>query len=236
MSIRRQDFVDDFSIVEYISNRKHVPIKDLIHDLHSISSSLQLELVDLINNDYKQFISLSRNMIGVDTIIKNIKEPLDQVLLECSVHSNNIEIKMNQLQEKISTRNKIDLEISILKIFVQIHESISKIETLLNEFEVDLKNMEKSIKYLERMSIEYNQLEYLLSKGDKEPFVVQSHQSGLKIKTRIVTQLETCLKFCLQKNTSFCFDLFRIYLSMDAIDLGMGIFEVYIIHPFLNNV
>jgi hypothetical protein len=49
----------------------------VLKDLEAYSTSLQNELIHLINQDYTDFVSLSTNLVGLDGIIHNhLRQPL----------------------------------------------------------------------------------------------------------------------------------------------------------------
>src|SRR5690606_22337549 len=68
----------DFSVDDFIADcRRRVPLESVLKDLEAYSTSLQNELIHLINQDYTDFVSLSTNLVGLDGIIHNhLRQPL----------------------------------------------------------------------------------------------------------------------------------------------------------------
>jgi hypothetical protein len=67
-----------FSVDDFIADcRRRVPLESVLKDLEAYSTSLQNELIQLINQDYTDFVSLSTNLVGLDGIIHNhLRQPL----------------------------------------------------------------------------------------------------------------------------------------------------------------
>ena len=54
-------------------------------DLREYSTSLENELVELINKDYTDFVNLSSNLAGIDEVLNELKEPLGKIKGEAQV-------------------------------------------------------------------------------------------------------------------------------------------------------
>ena len=80
VSFQRTDFTStEFLAQDFIASRRHLPIDQLKFDLLSLLKTLKNELVELINHDYAQFISLSSNLVGVDSMLTDLRIPLSQI-------------------------------------------------------------------------------------------------------------------------------------------------------------
>lgn len=67
----------DFDAEAYISSlRSFVPLENLSVELQAHVNSLQAELVDLINRDYADFVSLTAQLVDVDAAAARMREPL----------------------------------------------------------------------------------------------------------------------------------------------------------------
>lgn len=66
----------DFDPESYISDlRTFVPLETLRSELRSHFTSLQRDLVDLINRDYADFVSLSTKLTDVDAAVVRMRAP-----------------------------------------------------------------------------------------------------------------------------------------------------------------
>lgn len=78
VSFEPSEFLTDaFSVDEFIQNKRtRVPLDVLRDDLGSHLRFLRSSLIELINQDYGQFVNLSSNLVGLDGRIQNIAGPL----------------------------------------------------------------------------------------------------------------------------------------------------------------
>ena len=66
MCFREEEFLDkNFSVDRFVSRCKdHVTMAALREDLESHYKNIQLSLIELINQDYADFVSLSSNLVS----------------------------------------------------------------------------------------------------------------------------------------------------------------------------
>lgn len=128
----RSDFSKPtFDPQEFIINRKHIPMDELIYDLNGLTKVLQSELVTLINNDYAQFISLSWNLVGVDKMINDINTPLKAIIVKFEAVLETVNNSIEDLNSKLEQRGQIYQQKHTLKSYIMIHESIEKLIALV---------------------------------------------------------------------------------------------------------
>lgn len=77
----REDLVrDSFSVDGFVSScRHHASLESLRTDLGVYFNTLKSALIELINQDYADFLRLSANLVGVDKVIGNVANPLVDV-------------------------------------------------------------------------------------------------------------------------------------------------------------
>ena len=66
--------MDEF-IVKH--RRSGIPLETLKEDLSLYLEVLETAMYDLINRDYQDFVSLSSNLVGLDTAIEDLTNPLN---------------------------------------------------------------------------------------------------------------------------------------------------------------
>ncbi|KAJ3270112.1 hypothetical protein HDV01_000553 [Terramyces sp. JEL0728] len=173
------DFNDEFELVEFINSRKQIPNKKMIEELSKISRQLQQELYQLINNDYQLFINLSLNLVGMDTLIYELKKPLLNLKEEYKSKTREYDERIIHLKSQLMKKNDIKQQKQTLSNYLNIHESFTKIESLLNDNQPA------------RISIEFNQLEYLIKKNTMNAELVGS--KNLQLKKKFVDQISVDL-------------------------------------------
>lgn len=71
---------DDFNVEAYVAAcRQQLQLKPLRQELESFLTKVQNAVVELINKDYADFVSLSSNLVGVDKVLQDLRQPLDKV-------------------------------------------------------------------------------------------------------------------------------------------------------------
>lgn len=63
--------------LDFLLSRKHTPLESLRQDLSGATKSLRVELIDLINADYADFIALSTTLVDVDELLDGLQRPLE---------------------------------------------------------------------------------------------------------------------------------------------------------------
>lgn len=74
-----------FSVEDFLVSRSHTSLPDLRLELRDYLGTLKEELVQLINDDYAAFISLSTDLRGEGTRLERLKYPLGGVRKEIEV-------------------------------------------------------------------------------------------------------------------------------------------------------
>ncbi|KAF9437111.1 Conserved oligomeric Golgi complex subunit 2 [Entomortierella beljakovae] len=167
----------NFNTDEFLSARRHLPLEELKSQLISHMKALKNELIELINSDYADFINLSTNLNGVDKMMDDLQKPLDRMKGDATNVRENLQSVIESLEQKLQHRAEIREKKSSLQLLLDISGSVAKVEGLLqisssSESSAGLRDNSESVaKRLERVAIEYNQMQYLVTKGAGLPFV-----------------------------------------------------------------
>ncbi|RIB23229.1 hypothetical protein C2G38_2171963 [Gigaspora rosea] len=146
----------DFNSDRFLANRRRLTLDELKKELNMHLKSLKSELVEMINRDYASFVDISTNLKGVDKSWKNERK--------------------NQLSHRASIREKK----ASLQLLINIHESVRKVENLLlisSESASSLLSKDdcgNSAKQIERVAIEYNQMQIPGQQRERSTFCVVS--------------------------------------------------------------
>ena len=95
LSFDKDDFAHpDYKVDEFIAKHRRagVPLETLKEDLSLYLEVLETAMYDLINRDYQDFVSLSSNLVGLDTAIEDLSNPLNVLKQDVS----NIQNKMRE--------------------------------------------------------------------------------------------------------------------------------------------
>ncbi|KAG6333678.1 hypothetical protein ID866_5408 [Astraeus odoratus] len=181
---------DTFDVEQFLLSRAHTSLPDLRTELRDYLSSLKEELVQLINDDYEDFISLSTDLRGEGARLEKIKAPLNALRQQIIVTRKSLRDIQDAVQAKLNERAKLREEKALLHLLLKISESIARLESLLlipqtgdtpNQPEIftshiagdtghssTVKTQGSRGKHLSRVATEYMQLLYHISKAEAE--------------------------------------------------------------------
>lgn len=74
-----------FDVDAFLLSRIHIPLDELRGELRAYLGELREELVQLINDDYEEFISLGTGLRGEGERLKGLEGPLGGLRLEVEV-------------------------------------------------------------------------------------------------------------------------------------------------------
>nr|CAG8494184.1 9220_t:CDS:10 [Entrophospora candida] len=239
----------EFSSDEFLANRRHLTLEELKKELTAHLKSLKSELVELINRDYASFIDLSTNLKGVDKAIDEISKPLGKMREEVQNVRNTLQGVVDSLENQLAHRASIREKKASLQLLINIHESVRKVEKLLlisseeNSSSITSKvDSDSNAKQIERVAIEYNQMQYLVSKGKGLPFVENIDWRIVRIKDTLRTNLSSELRSALQiaKNQSqdgtskeTLTQILRTYALIDHTKAAEQVIKEELVAPFI---
>ncbi|KAK3806415.1 MAG: oligomeric golgi complex component, COG2-domain-containing protein [Benniella sp.] len=242
----------DFNTDEFLSARRHLPLEELKSQLTSHMKELKTELIELINSDYADFINLSTNLNGVDRMMEDLRKPLDRMKNDAITVRTNLQSVIDSLEQKLQYRAEIREKKASLQLLLNISESVGKVEALLqisgsSDASAGLRDGNESIsvaKRLERVAIEYNQMQYLVSKGANLPFVTNIDWRLVRIKETMNENLSTVLRECIlpahhpdgdtSANKDVLSQCLRTYALIDQTTEAEKVISEELLTPFFN--
>ncbi|KAH7888658.1 oligomeric golgi complex component, COG2-domain-containing protein [Phlebopus sp. FC_14] len=178
---------ETFDVESFLLSRSHTSLPELRTELREYLSSLKEELVLLINNDYEDFISLSTDLRGEGDRLSKLKAPLNTLREQIQASRQSLLNIQDAIQAKLDARTKLRDQKALLHLLLKISESITRLESLLlisqsNDWHhtdiphmsgiaghsPGLKTQGSRVKHLSRVSTEYTQLLYHISKARAE--------------------------------------------------------------------
>uniref|UniRef100_A0A1B6FGJ3 Conserved oligomeric Golgi complex subunit 2 n=1 Tax=Cuerna arida TaxID=1464854 RepID=A0A1B6FGJ3_9HEMI len=155
---------DSFSVDQFLQEHRNMAnLETMRDDLGVYLKTLRSAMIELINKDYADFVNLSSNLIGLDKAITSIQLPLGQLKEELLVVQNNIEDALNEVSAHLVRRKKIQEKKRSLKSLNRVHCSLKKLNCLISEMSSE-KDFTLNCLQLERAAMEYNQLQFHVSR------------------------------------------------------------------------
>jgi hypothetical protein len=182
-------------------------------------------MIELINEDYADFVSLSANFVNLDKSINQIKDPLVDLKEEITSIQSSLQDCMNEINECLSEKRRYRQIKKSLEALEIVRSTLEKLEKLLKYF--DAEESKSRVVLLERSALELIQLQFnakycqhLLDVSEKSLIDQQEQKllgilndffiATLAVSDPVSDDLEKCL---------------RIYYSLDQCKLAENVFR-----------
>lgn len=124
----------DFDSESYISElRTFVPFDTLRSELNSYLSSLNHELIDLINRDYADFVNLSTKLVDVDAVVVRMRAPLVELRDKIEQFRGSVEVSLVAIKNRLRQRSEVASARETLELLLDAFHVVSKVEKLIKE-------------------------------------------------------------------------------------------------------
>ncbi|RID78691.1 hypothetical protein BRARA_A01487 [Brassica rapa] len=121
-----------FDSESYISElRTFVPFDTLRSELRSHLASLNRELVDLINRDYADFVSLSTKLVDIDEAVVRMRAPLLGLREKIAAFRGSVEAALFALRSGLQQRSDAASAREVLELLLDTFHVVSKVEKLI---------------------------------------------------------------------------------------------------------
>ena len=141
----REDFLHDgFTVDGFLAKYGESNFEMLRDELGMYLQVLRVAMIELINDDYADFVNLSSNLVGIEDKIQAIETPLQDFkhqILDFQVHLNSVKV---QLEDKLAKRQSLHEQRVALRNLEHIIVTLNKVERLLklNPGDDDQDNLE----------------------------------------------------------------------------------------------
>ncbi|KDQ21263.1 hypothetical protein BOTBODRAFT_197088 [Botryobasidium botryosum FD-172 SS1] len=122
---------EPFDVDAFLLTRTHTKLPDLRTELREYLALLKEELVQLINDDYAAFISLSTDLRGEGATLDRLKWPLGSVKAEVEKSRAELQNVQDAVQQKLAERNTLREEKALLHLLLKLSDSVVRLESLL---------------------------------------------------------------------------------------------------------
>jgi hypothetical protein len=249
-ALPRSDFLSpDFDAPTYLStlSDRHQTLEDLRSDLRERSQALSKELLDLVNTNYEQFLSLGSDLKGGEERVEDVrvgllgfKRGVEDV--RGKVRERKLEVEGLLAEKKIISR-EIALGRKLLEADARLEELEDRLmvsslgrstnglddEDSWSDSEAEEDEEENptaddiggtSTRKLERLVVDYRQVEHLLNSiGKDHPFIAAQDPRMQRVRNTILLDLSTALKQTAavgDRGKSRLVKILSIYRHLDA--------------------
>jgi hypothetical protein len=175
-----------FSVEAFIGDcRRRAPtLEHVLRDVAAYGRSVDANLVELINKDYKDFVALSANLQGLAGVRDELGEPLRALLRDLHAVRAALADALAALDRKLAERRELARKQRTLELLARLHATLARLEALLGVAHatsfggaVDVSHLAlraaspASAALLERLSADFAQLRFCTAAAAALPLV-----------------------------------------------------------------
>lgn len=198
-------------------HNRHQTLEDLRAELRTRSQDLNKELLDLVNENYQDFLSLGSSLKGGDEKVEEVRLGLLGFRREVEGLRGKVDGRRQEVEELVHERKRIRESVQVGRRLLEIERKIGELEGRLmlastipqkaavNEEEVILSESEEESDEEESNGISIPRLQrhmeqYLYIKGSMErigpehPFLIKQEERVLRLKQTVLLDLNSALK------------------------------------------
>jgi conserved oligomeric Golgi complex subunit 2 len=223
-ALPRSDFLgSNFDAPTYLStlSDRHQTLEDLRSDLRERSQAVSKELLDLVNTNYEQFLSLGSDLKGGEEKVEDVRVGLLGFKRGVEDVRGKVRERKAEVEELLAEKKGVSRQIALGRRLLEVDARLEALEDRLKvaslgrnvngvdeeswsdsedeEDEEDLATEASvggtSTRKLQRLVVDYRQVEQLsLSIGKDHPFIAAQESRMLRVRNTILLDLSTTLK------------------------------------------
>ncbi|EDQ88667.1 uncharacterized protein MONBRDRAFT_37489 [Monosiga brevicollis MX1] len=187
-----------FDAKGFVANlRKQLPLTSLQQKLQELQQQVQAAVVELINQDYADFVSLSGNLVGLDDRLTILAEPLQSVREDITELLSTVQQEYQALSANLERREHLRNAEVELRRLLDISHSVDKIERLLQNHgstdPADASTQGLDWQLIDRVATELNQLNYHVDRVQDTPFLKELRPRLQHLEIWMTAQLSSAL-------------------------------------------
>ncbi|CAA7406670.1 unnamed protein product [Spirodela intermedia] len=257
----------DFDPEAYVADlRSFVPLESLRSELRIYLSSLNVDLVDHLNRDYADFVSLSTRLVDVDASVSRMRAPLAELREKVSVLRGNIASSLASLKGGLNQRAEASEAREVLELLLDAFHVVSNVEKLIEALRsipndlssTDVINLEKSSihngislqnnetivnpdktrsVFLERIASEMNRLKFYVAHAQNLPFIENMEKRIHNASLSLDDSLRHCFVSGLErKDHEALLNCLRAYAATGNIAGAEEVFRTTTVSPLIQRI
>ncbi|MCJ1475790.1 hypothetical protein MMC13_004454 [Lambiella insularis] len=212
----------DFSATAFLSSlhNRHQTLEDLRAELRTRSQELNKELLDLVNDNYQDFLGLGGSLRGGDEKVEEVRVALLGFKRDVDNLKGKVEERRKEVEVLLDERRAVTKEIRTGRALLEVDSRLDELEERLmvgthdsantdsaeQEDEVDISESDDesddsavgnavSLSRLRRRGQQYVQIKRLIARtGSDHPFLVKQEERIMKIRQTLLLDLSTVLQ------------------------------------------
>ncbi|XP_027334361.1 conserved oligomeric Golgi complex subunit 2 [Abrus precatorius] len=257
----------DFDSESYISElRTFVPFDTLRSELNNYLSSLNHELIDLINRDYADFVNLSTKLVDVDAAVVRMRAPLVELREKIEQFRGSVQVSLVAIKNGLKQRSEAASARETLELLLDTFHVVSKVEKLIKELpsvptdwsngDVNLPEgnflsngvpvqhaengtsiRETQSMLLERIASEMNRLKFYVTHAKNLPFIENMEKRFQNASLTVDASLGHCFVDGLEhRDATAIYNCLRAYAAIDNTKNAEEIFRITVVAPLIQRI
>lgn len=231
---------ENFSVDEFLHKNRNAPSLELLRDnLGLYLKGLRAAMIDLINEDYADFVNLSANLVGLDQTIETIQRPLEQFRSEIEGIHSLIEENVVELRGQLEQKRQLREFHRSLESLKKVYEITTKLEMLISQKLSGEESQSPQAVDLERAALDLIQLKF--HEKHCVTHLNKEHKAKIQqLEENVHQQLRRFFTDSLQQTRNTATEnlerCLRIYITLDACDQAEQVFRVDVVAPYMSGI
>eukprot|EP00092_Neocalanus_flemingeri_P036089 GFUD01039293.1.p1 GENE.GFUD01039293.1~~GFUD01039293.1.p1 ORF type:complete len:755 (+),score=230.57 GFUD01039293.1:37-2301(+) len=222
----KHDFSVDNFFIEVGVREGGAGLDVLRDDLGIYLKVLRSSMIELINQDYADFVNLSTNLVGLDQGIDRIREPLEGFHQEIETVNGDIKASLESVKSKLTRQETIRRDKERLSSLQQVAATLSKVERMVGcgtELNTDM---------AERIATDVNQLHFAVWKMKDAALIKQILPRLNAVCDALNSWLDlTTLQGVKERDMPILSRCCRIYATIDRIGAAETLVREMVVRP-----
>ncbi|XP_067618665.1 conserved oligomeric Golgi complex subunit 2 [Eurosta solidaginis] len=231
----KNDFMKvNFSVDEFLHKNRNAPsLEQLRDDLGLYLKDLRASMIDLINADYADFVSLSANLVGLDQSIASIENPLMLFRKEVETIRSLVSEAACDLRNNLERKQQLRELKRNLQCYQKVMETMNKLKSLLqHQLKDELKPTDLERSALELLQLQFNQQFCLEILNDEQKKNCERLQINVLKKQRLF--FNEALINCTSTSSELLERCLQIYITLNACDIAEQVFREDVVAPYMS--
>ncbi|KAG2451026.1 hypothetical protein HYH02_004295 [Chlamydomonas schloesseri] len=125
-----QEFNADACVADL---RRYVPLATLQNELSSYLATLKTKLVEVINQDYADYVGLSGRLANVEGAVVRMRKPLLELRDKLHAVQEAVRTELHSLNQGLRKRKEVATQRALLELILEVSHVAAKVDKLLEE-------------------------------------------------------------------------------------------------------
>lgn len=113
--------------------RRYVPLATLQNELNSYLATLKTKLVEVLNEDYSEYVGLSGRLTNVEGAVARMRKPLVELKDKLQAVHGSVKAELITLNQGLRRRKEVGTQRGLLELLQEVVHVAGKVEKLLEE-------------------------------------------------------------------------------------------------------